>query len=265
MKKRPLSILFVIALTTSVFSAIPANAAGRSATSIPNTILNGKGAPTLAIGLNGDFYIDTRSLLIYGPKKNGKWPVPQNLQGPTGAAGTNGADGKNGNDGKNGSDGKTVATLQQQVVLQVLLVRKERKEQQVQLALLVQQGHKVQPVQRELRDHLEVEVEHLDHKVQRGLLAQLVQLVLQELQVQLEQLVRQVLQVQLVRQVRQEQRVQQVLLVLLKLFMERSQFQISTEWLALRRMEQLMDSRQLKVMWLGCSSGPINQMTQMKT
>ena len=109
MKKRPLSILFVIALTTSVFSALPANAAGRSATSIPNTILNGKGAPTLAVGLNGDFYIDTRSLLIYGPKKNGKWPVPQNLQGPTGAAGTNGADGKNGNDGKNGSDGKTVA------------------------------------------------------------------------------------------------------------------------------------------------------------
>jgi len=109
MKKRPLSVLFVIALATSVFSAIPANAAGRSATSIPNTILNGKGAPTLAIGLNGDFYIDTRSLLIYGPKKNGKWPVPQNLQGPTGAAGTNGADGKNGNDGKNGSDGKTVA------------------------------------------------------------------------------------------------------------------------------------------------------------
>jgi len=109
MNKRSLSVLFVIALATSVFSALPANAAGRSATSIPNTILNGKGAPTLAIGLNGDFYIDTRSLLIYGPKKNGKWPVPQNLQGPTGAAGTNGADGKNGNDGKNGSDGKTVA------------------------------------------------------------------------------------------------------------------------------------------------------------
>ncbi len=109
MNKRPLSILFVIALSTSVFSALPASAAGRSATSIPNTILNGKGAPTLSVGINGDFYIDTRSLLIYGPKKSGKWPAPQNLQGPTGATGTNGADGKNGNDGKNGSDGKTVA------------------------------------------------------------------------------------------------------------------------------------------------------------
>ena len=87
MKKRPLSILFVIALTTSVCSALPANAAGRSATSIPNTILNGKGAPTLSVGLNGDFYIHTRSLFIYGPKNNGKWPVPLNLQGPTGATG----------------------------------------------------------------------------------------------------------------------------------------------------------------------------------
>ena len=109
MNVRSLSILFAIAISASALSALPANAAGRSATSIPNTILNGKGAPTLAVGINGDFYIDTRSLLIYGPKKNGKWPVPQNLQGPTGAAGTNGADGKNGNDGKNGSDGKTVA------------------------------------------------------------------------------------------------------------------------------------------------------------
>ncbi len=86
-----------------------ANAAGRSANSIPNTILNGKGAPTLSVGINGDFYIDTRSLLIYGPKKNGKWPAPQNLQGPTGATGSNGAEGKNGCDGKNGSDGKTIA------------------------------------------------------------------------------------------------------------------------------------------------------------
>jgi hypothetical protein len=93
------------------------------------------------------------------------------------------------------------------VVLQVLLVRKERKEQQVQLALLVQQGHKVQPVQRELQDHLEVEVEHLDHKAQ---LVRQVQPDLQVLRVQLEQRERQALQVQLVRQVRQVQRAQQV-------------------------------------------------------
>jgi hypothetical protein len=78
-----------------------AAAAGRSTTTVLNTILNGKGAPKSSIGIDGDFYIDTRSLLIYGPKRKGKWPAPQSIQGPTGPSGT---------DGKNGSDGKTVST-----------------------------------------------------------------------------------------------------------------------------------------------------------
>jgi hypothetical protein len=103
------SLVLLIILTLFTFSANPAGAAGRSASSIPNTILSGKGAPTLKMGINGDFYIDTRSLLIYGPKKNGKWSNPKNLQGPIGAAGANGSDGKSGSDGKNGSDGKSVA------------------------------------------------------------------------------------------------------------------------------------------------------------
>ena len=76
-------------------------AAGRTSNTIPNTILNGKGAPLSSVGINGDFYIDTRSLLIYGPKKSNKWPLPQNLQGPIGAAGV---------DGKNGSEGKTISS-----------------------------------------------------------------------------------------------------------------------------------------------------------
>jgi Collagen triple helix repeat (20 copies) len=75
--------------------------AGRSTTPVVNTILNGKGAPKSSIGVDGDFYIDTRSLLIYGPKKKGKWPTPQNLQGPIGPSG---------NDGKNGNDGKTITS-----------------------------------------------------------------------------------------------------------------------------------------------------------
>ena len=76
--------------------------AGRTASSVVNTILNGKGAPSNALGVDGDFYIDVRSLAIYGPKAHGKWPAPQNLQGPTGPQG---------NDGKSGSDGKSgVAT-----------------------------------------------------------------------------------------------------------------------------------------------------------
>jgi hypothetical protein len=75
--------------------------AGRTSSSIPNTILNGKGAPISTLGIDGDFYIDTRSLLIYGPKKSKKWPIPRSLQGPVGA---------NGVDGKNGGDGKAVST-----------------------------------------------------------------------------------------------------------------------------------------------------------
>jgi hypothetical protein len=83
---------------------ISVSAAGRTAASIPNTILNGKGQPITSLGINGDFYIDTRSLLIYGPKAKGKWPLPQNLQGPIGATGVTGI---SGSDGKNGSDAKS--------------------------------------------------------------------------------------------------------------------------------------------------------------
>ena len=110
--KRNRKYIEVIAtlLLTTLFSAsaIPISeaankpkAAGRTSNTIPNTILNGKGAPLSSVGINGDFYIDTRSLLIYGPKKSNKWPLPQNLQGPIGAAGA---------DGKNGSEGKTLST-----------------------------------------------------------------------------------------------------------------------------------------------------------
>ena len=93
----------VLGLTTSSLmqaSATSPKKAGRTASSVVNTILNGKGAPSNAIGIDGDFYIDTRSLLIFGPKTHGKWPAPQNLQGPTGPSG---------NDGKNGSDGRTIS------------------------------------------------------------------------------------------------------------------------------------------------------------
>ena len=102
-------------LLTTLFSAsaIPISeaakkpkSAGRTSNAISNTILNGKGAPLSTLGINGDFYIDTRSLLIYGPKKSNKWPLPQSLQGP---AGTNGADGKNGSEGKTISNASSVA------------------------------------------------------------------------------------------------------------------------------------------------------------
>ena len=100
MKISRVAVLITIAIFTTSTSQPVLNAAGRTAASIPNTILNGKGAPLNSLGINGDFYIDTRSLLIYGPKVKSKWPTPQNLQGPTGAAGASGSDGKNGSDGK---------------------------------------------------------------------------------------------------------------------------------------------------------------------
>jgi hypothetical protein len=106
------TLSIAVATTFSILSApitsaaTKPKAAGRTSTTIPNTILNGKGAPLIKIGIDGDFYIDTRSLLIYGPKKSGKWPLPQNLQGPVGA---NGVDGKNGNEGKSVSTASNVA------------------------------------------------------------------------------------------------------------------------------------------------------------
>ena len=76
--------------------------AGRTANSIPNTILNGTNAPIKSIGINGDFYIDTKNLNIYGPKKNNSWPLPISLRG------TAGTDGRTGTPGVAGSDGKTI-------------------------------------------------------------------------------------------------------------------------------------------------------------
>ena len=111
MNRSRISITLILAITTSLaipssIAATKPNAAGRTSTAVINTILNGKGAPANALGINGDFYIDTRSLLISGPKKSGKWPAARSLQG---ANGVNGIDGRNGNDAKGVSTASTVA------------------------------------------------------------------------------------------------------------------------------------------------------------
>ncbi len=100
-----LSALLFVA-TQSQFS--DAVAAGRSTSQVVNTILNGKGAPKNSIGSNGDFYIDTRSLLFYGPKSKGKWPTPQSIQGPIGPSGS---DGKNGSDGRSPTNSNVSAVI----------------------------------------------------------------------------------------------------------------------------------------------------------
>ena len=81
--------------TPSSIAATKPKAAGRSSTAVLNTILNGKGAPSNTLGINGDFYIDTRSLLISGPKANGKWPAARSLQGANGINGKDGTSTKN--------------------------------------------------------------------------------------------------------------------------------------------------------------------------
>ena len=108
----PLILLIIFTLTSTgtapTFSAVKPKSAGRTATTLPNTILNGKGAPISKLGIDGDFYIDTRSLSLYGPKKSGKWPSAQSLQGATGAIGAAGSDGRNGNDGRTTSNATSV-------------------------------------------------------------------------------------------------------------------------------------------------------------
>ena len=102
-------------LGTSTYSPAHANnvkkvtitKAGRVATPGINTLLSGKGAPKSTVGIDGDFYIDTNKMNIYGPKTKGKWPAAVSLKGEPGTNGTNGIAGATGAKGSSptGSDG----------------------------------------------------------------------------------------------------------------------------------------------------------------
>lgn len=70
-----------------------------------NTVLNGVGTPSNSLGVNGDFYIDTLTYNIYGPKTAGSWGSPATLRGANGTNGTNGTDGLDGVKGDSGIDG----------------------------------------------------------------------------------------------------------------------------------------------------------------
>jgi hypothetical protein len=109
MKNRTVTLLTILLTLILLAPTTTANSAGRTAKTIANTILNGKGAPKISIGIDGDFYIDTRSLQMYGPKKKGRWPIPANLQGPTGPSGAAGSAGKSGSDGKTISSASTTS------------------------------------------------------------------------------------------------------------------------------------------------------------
>ena len=91
-------------------------AAGPSPTTVVNTILSGSGVPAKTLGINGDFYIDTKNLNLYGPKTKGVWkittslksreiPVAANVIGESGAMGQTGAKGATGDKGPTGPTG----------------------------------------------------------------------------------------------------------------------------------------------------------------
>jgi hypothetical protein len=94
-------------------------AAGPSSTTVVNTILSGSGVPSKTKGINGDFYIDTKNLNLYGPKIKGVWKVSTSLKpkepaiaaivtgdtGPTGPRGDTGAQGDKGEKGVPGDKG----------------------------------------------------------------------------------------------------------------------------------------------------------------
>jgi hypothetical protein len=63
------------------------------------TILNGTGPPQNSQGVDGDFYLNTASWLLHGPKANDAWPVGVSLTGSAGEDGTHGT---------NGLDGRTI-------------------------------------------------------------------------------------------------------------------------------------------------------------
>jgi hypothetical protein len=94
-----------IGLTGAQGSQGPAGANGINGAD-GKTVLNGSSNPTSLIGNNGDFYINTISNIIFGPKASGQWPAigvslvgPQGLTGPTGASGPQGPQGPSGGGG----------------------------------------------------------------------------------------------------------------------------------------------------------------------
>ena len=123
-----LSVVLVLAIAPSAIAApnLSNKAAGRTGTTVVNTILSGVGIPSKTLGINGDFYIDTKNANLYGPKTTGVWKLTTSLRplptkanptvpgapgstGATGSAGAAGLIGPRGLPGINGEKGATGA------------------------------------------------------------------------------------------------------------------------------------------------------------
>jgi trimeric autotransporter adhesin len=78
--------------------------AGQAGTNGKN-VLNGVADPVISTGADGEFYINTTTQTLFGPKTSGAWPSGISLVGPAGAAGNDGADGADGAIGAQGLQG----------------------------------------------------------------------------------------------------------------------------------------------------------------
>jgi len=124
-----LTVVMVFAIAPAAIAApnLSNKAAGRTGTTVVNKILSGSGVPGKTIGIDGDFYIDTKNANLYGPKTNGVWKVTTSLRplptkssptlpgatgstGATGSAGASGLVGPRGLPGATGEKGATGAT-----------------------------------------------------------------------------------------------------------------------------------------------------------
>jgi hypothetical protein len=68
-----------------------------------NTVLYGAADPVAATGANGNFFINTTSHFMFGPKSAGAWPAGASMIGPEGPTGQTGAQGSAGATGTRGS------------------------------------------------------------------------------------------------------------------------------------------------------------------
>jgi hypothetical protein len=122
MKRIPSLVAITLAISLAMLPSTIAvektslKTAGPSSTTVVNTILSGSGVPSKTLGINGDFYIDTKNLNLYGPKTKGVWkvttslkskevPVVANVIGESGAMGQTGAKGATGDKGATGATG----------------------------------------------------------------------------------------------------------------------------------------------------------------
>ena len=66
--KNRVSKVVIAVVLVSLLIPTTTNAAGRAG-DVVNTIRSGSGVPSVSLGTDGDFYIDLKSMNIYGPKK----------------------------------------------------------------------------------------------------------------------------------------------------------------------------------------------------